>query len=165
MVGLMKTLGLSGDYENKYRTDSEEFRKLTQWSFIELWRKGTFYVANRPNNYCVDCSTTIADAEVDYEDLPTYLITNRFKVKAAGQDLFVATTRPELLCACQLIVVNPADERYRKLVGKTAMIPLYNREVPIRAHKSVDSKFGSGAVMVCSYGDYIDVMLFREFKL
>jgi valyl-tRNA synthetase len=165
MVGLMKTLGLSGDYENKYRTDSEEFRKLTQWSFIELWRKGTFYVANRPNNYCVDCSTTIADAEVDYEDLPTYLITNRFKVKAAGQDLFVATTRPELLCACQLIVVNPADERYRKLVGRTAMIPLYNREVPIKAHKSVDPKFGSGAVMVCSFGDYNDVMLFREFKL
>ena len=165
MVSLLKTIGVSGDYENKYRTDSEDYRKLTQWSFIELWRKGLIYVANRPNNYCVDCSTTIADAEIEYEELPTYLITNRFKVKNTEQELLVATTRPELLAACQLLVVNPEDERYRKLVGKTAVVPIYNREVRIKAHRSVDSKFGSGVVMVCSYGDYNDVLLFREFRL
>jgi valyl-tRNA synthetase len=123
------------------------------------------YVANRPNNYCVDCSTTIADAEVEYEELPTYLITNRFSIKNTKQELLVATTRPELLAACQLLVVNPEDERYRKLVGKTAVVPIYNREVRIKAHRSVNSKFGSGVVMVCSYGDYNDVLLFREFRL
>ena len=64
-----------------------------------------------------------------------------------------------------MLVVNPADGRYRKHIGKTAIVPIYNREVPIRGHKSVDPKFGSGVVMVCSYGDYNDVMLFREFKL
>ncbi|HXW37211.1 MAG TPA: class I tRNA ligase family protein, partial [Nitrososphaerales archaeon] len=165
MINLMKTIGLSGDYANKYRTDSEEFRKLTQWSFIELWRKGLIYVANRPNNYCVDCNTTIADAEVEYEELPTYLITNKFKVKETGQELQVATTRPELLAACQLVVVNPQDERYKRLIGKTAVVPIYNREVPIKGHRSVDPKFGSGVVMVCSYGDYNDVLLFREFRL
>jgi len=165
MIGLMKTLGLSGDFQNKYRTDSEEFRKLTQWSFIELWKKGLVYMANRPNNYCVDCNTTIADAEIEYEELPTYLVTNRFKVRGAKQDLLVATTRPELLAACQMIIVHPGDPRYKKYVGKTAIIPIYNREVPIRTHRSVDMKFGSGAVMVCSYGDYHDVMLFREFRL
>jgi valyl-tRNA synthetase len=165
MINLLKTIGISGDYYNKYHTDSEEYRKLTQWSFIEMWRKGLVYVANRPNNYCVDCSTTIADAEIEYEELPTYLITNRFKVKETGQELLVATTRPELLAACQLLVVNPQDDRYKKLVGKTAIIPLYNREVRIKAHKSVDPKFGSGVVMVCSYGDYSDVLLFREFRL
>jgi valyl-tRNA synthetase len=165
MVGLMKTVGLSGDFENKYHTDSEEYRKLTQWSFIELWKKGLIYVANRPNNYCIDCNTTIADAEIEYEELPTYLVTNRFKVRDSNQELLVATTRPELLGACQLIVVNPKDVRYRKLVGKTAIVPLYNKEVPIKAHMSVDPKFGSGVVMVCSYGDYNDVQLFREFKL
>ncbi len=165
MVGLMKTLGISGDYYNKYRTDSEEYRTLTQWSFIELWKKGLVYLANRPNNYCVDCNTTIADAEIEYEELPTFLVTNTFKVKGSKTELSVATTRPELLAACQMLVVNPADGRYRKLVGKTAIVPIYNREVPISGHKSVDPKFGSGVVMVCSYGDYNDVMLFREFKL
>ena len=165
MIGLLKTLGISGDYYGKYRTDSEEYRKLTQWSFIELWKKGLVYLANRPNNYCVDCNTTIADAEIEYEELPTFLVTNTFKVKDSRAELPVATTRPELLAACQMLVVNPADGRYRRHIGKTALVPIYNREVPIRAHRSVDPKFGSGVVMVCSYGDYNDVLLFREFKL
>ena len=165
MINLLKTLGISGDYYNKYRTDSEDYRKLTQWSFIELWKKGLVYLANRPNNYCVDCNTTIADAEIEYEELPTFLVTNAFKVRDSKAELQVATTRPELLSACQMLVVNPADSRYRKYVGKTAIVPIYNRDVPIRAHKSVDPKFGSGVVMVCSYGDYNDVLLFREFKL
>ena len=165
MVGLLKTLGISGDYYHKYRTDSEEYRKLTQWSFIELWKKGLVYVANRPNNYCVDCNTTIADAEIEYEELPTFLVTNSFRVKDSKAELSVATTRPELLAACQMLVVNPTDGRYKRMIGRTAIVPIYNREVPIRGHKSVDPKFGSGVVMVCSYGDYNDVMLFREFKL
>ncbi|HYC11526.1 MAG TPA: valine--tRNA ligase [Nitrososphaerales archaeon] len=165
MIGLMKTVGLSGDFDGKYRTDSEEYRKLTQWSFIELWKKGLIYVANRPNNYCVDCNTTIADAEIEYEELPTYLVTVKFRVKETNQELLVATTRPELLSACQLVVVNPEDSRYRKLAGKTAVVPIYNKEVQIRAHPSADPKFGSGVVMVCSYGDYNDVLMFREFKL
>ncbi|MDG6949279.1 MAG: valine--tRNA ligase [Nitrososphaerota archaeon] len=165
MIGLLKTLGISGDYYNKYRTDSEEYRKLTQWSFIELWKKGLVYVANRPNNYCPDCATTIADAEIEYEELPTFLVTNTFRVKDGKSELSVATTRPEMLAACQMLVVNPSDGRYKRFVGKTAIVPIYNREVPIRAHKSVDPKFGSGVVMVCSYGDYNDIMLVREFKL
>ena len=165
MVGLLKTLGISGDYDNKYRTDSEEFRTLTQWSFIELWKKGLVYLANRPNNYCVDCNTTIADAEIEYEELPTFLVTNRFRVKGTDNEIHVATTRPELLAACQLLVVNPEDARYRKMVGKTAEVPIYNKEVPIKAHSSVDPKFGTGVLMVCSYGDYNDVLLFREFRL
>ncbi len=165
MVGLLKTLGSSGDFQNKYRTDSEDYRQLTQRSFIELWNKGLVYLANRPNNYCVDCNTTIADAEIEYEELPTYLVTIAFKGADGKSSVPVATTRPELLCACQTLIVNPTDARYKKLIGKSAIIPIYGREVPIRAHTSVDSKFGSGIVMVCSYGDYNDVLLFRELKL
>lgn len=165
MIGLMKRLGISADFKNKYRTDSEVFRKFTQWSFIELWNKGLIYVANRPNNYCTDCGTTIADAEIEYQELPTYLVTNRFKIKDSSEEIGVATTRPELLVACQMIVVHPDDERFKKFVGKIAIVPLYEKEVPVKSHRSVDMKFGTGAVMVCSYGDYHDVMLFREFKL
>lgn len=165
MIDLLRRIGVSGDFERKYRTDSDEYRKLTQWSFIEMWKKNLIYIATRPNNYCVDCGTTIADAEIEYEELPTYLVTNKFIVKETGEEIFVSTTRPELLCACQMLVVNPDDTRYTKLVGKTAIVPLYNREVPIKAHKSVDINFGTGIVMVCSYGDKNDVQLFREFKL
>jgi valyl-tRNA synthetase len=158
-------MGVSGDFENKYRTDSEEYRKVTQWSFIELWNKGLIHIANRPNNYCTDCGTTIADAEIEYEELPTYLVTNRFKVKGTDDELMVATTRPELLEACQLVVVNPDDDRYKKLIGKSVIVPIFGNEVAVAAHKSVDMAFGTGAVMICSYGDYHDVQLFREFKL
>ena len=108
------------------------------------------YLANRQNNYCVDCNTTIADAEIEYEELPTFLVTNTFKVKDSKAELPVATTRPELLAACQMLVVNPADGWYRKYIGKSAKVPIYNRELPIRAHKSVCPKFGRGEVMVCS---------------
>lgn len=165
MINLMKVLGISADFDNKYRTDSEDYRKLTQWSFIQMWKRGLVYKATRPNNYCPDCNTTIADAEIEYEDLPAYLVTNRFKIKETDEEILVSTTRPELLAACRLLVVHPDDERYKRYVDKTAIVPIYGTEVPIKTHKSVDPKFGTGVVMVCSYGDYNDVLLFREFRL
>ncbi|MCD6511094.1 MAG: class I tRNA ligase family protein, partial [Thaumarchaeota archaeon] len=79
MLDIMKRLGLSGDFEHVYRTDSPEYRALTQATFIELWKRGLIYEANRPNNYCPVCGTTIADAEVVYEELPTDLVYMRFK--------------------------------------------------------------------------------------
>lgn len=165
MVATMKRLGLSGDYEAKYRTDQEEYRRLTQSTFIELWKKGLVYEATRPNNYCHDCGTTIADAEVQYEDLPTQLVYVRFKVQETGEPLIIATTRPELICACQRVIVNPSDERYVALHGKHATLPIYNRSVEISPHQSASPEFGTGAVMICSYGDYTDVLIFRELGL
>ena len=165
MVDLLRRMGISGDFKEKYRTDSEEYRTLTQWSFIELWNKGLIHIATRPNNYCTDCGTTIADAEIDYEDLPAYLVTNKFTVKETGEELLVTTTRPELLSACQLVAVNPTDDRYKRMVGKTAVVPIYGKEVPIKMHRSVDVEFGTGVLMVCSYGDYNDVQLFRQLGL
>jgi valyl-tRNA synthetase len=165
MVQTMKRIGISGDYASKYRTDQEEYRKLTQSTFLELWNRGLIYEATRPNNYCHDCGTTIADAEVQYEELPTRLVYVRFKVKETGEPLIIATTRPELICSCQLVIVNPSDERYTALHGKLATLPIYNRDVEIRAHPSARPEFGTGAVMICSYGDYTDVLLFRELRL
>ena len=74
MIEIMKTMGMSGDFENHYRTDTEEYRRLTQSTFIELWAKGLVYEATRPNNYCSDCGTTIADAEIEYQELPSKLV-------------------------------------------------------------------------------------------
>lgn len=165
MIQIMKSLGLSGNFSDYYRTDSEQYRSLTQATFIELWKKGLVYIANRPNNYDWVTGTTIADAEIVYEDIPTKLVYMRFKISGSDVVLTIASTRPELLCACQSIIVNPEDERYADLVGRSALVPIFNREVQIRAHPSAEKEFGSGAVMVCSYGDHNDVALFRELGL
>jgi len=165
MIQIMKNMGLSTDFSNYYRTDSEEFRALTQATFIELWNKGLVYESNRPNNYCPDCGTTIADAEVTYEEIPSRLVHVKFGLKEKKNDLIIATTRPELLCSCQAVIVNPGDERYKDIHGMHAIVPLFNREVEIKAHPAAKPEFGSGVVMICSYGDHTDVQLFREFGL
>ena len=161
MIQIMKTLGISGNFEEYYRTDSNQYRALTQGTFIHLWKQNLIYRANRPNNYCPQCGTTIADAEIIYENIPTKLIYIRFRIMETGNCIVVASTRPELLFACQSIIVNPKDERYVNLVEKHALIPIFDRTVKIIAHPSAKQEFGSGVVMVCSYGDENDVRLFR----
>ena len=163
MIQIMKNLGLSCDFDNYYRTDSKEYRALTQATFIELWKNDSIYLATRPNNYDWVTGTTIADAEIIYEELPTKLVHMKFK--AEGSDVIIASTRPELLCACKAVIVNPEDVRYTDLIGKKVTVPISNQEVEIQAHHSAQIEFGSGAVMVCSYGDHNDVALFRELNL
>ena len=165
MLLIMKSLGISGDFTNYYRTDSEEYRTLTQSTFIDLWNKGQVYLANRPNNYDWISGTTIADAEIIYQDLQTKLVYMKFKIKDTDKEIIIASTRPELLCACRTIIVNPEDERYAQYIGKKIIVPMTNEEVELRTHHSAQQEFGSGAVMVCSYGDQNDVALFRELEL
>jgi len=165
MIQIMKMMGLNGDFDNYYRTDSREYRTLTQATFIELWNRELIYEDTRPNNYCIECGTTIADAEIEYDELPTELIYIKFKVKETDKSLTIATGRPEFLCSCQAILFNPNDDRYKDLNGKHAIIPIFGREIPIIAHPYAKPEFGTGAEMVCSYGDYSDVRLFRELKL
>ena len=165
MIQIMKSLAISGDFSNYYRTDSVEYRTLTQSTFIELWKKGLVYSANRPNNYDWVSGTTIADAEITYLDLPTKLVYMKFEIKNTKNTIIIASTRPELLCACKTIIVNQDDERYTNLIGKMVIVPIFNHEVEIKVHHSAQKEFGSGAVMVCSYGDQNDVSLFRELKL
>lgn len=165
IVSIMKSFGWSGDLnKHRYRTDSQEYRSLTQETFIELWNKGMIYEDTRPNNYCINTRTTIADAEIEYKDLPTKLVYLKFKIKETGQQLIVATTRPELIFSCAAVLYNPEDERYNKLGATTAVTPLGD-EVPFIANPYAKLDFGSGAVMICSYGDYADVRIFRELNL
>ena len=163
MVLTMRNLGLSGDLDGHYRTDSQEYRALTQATFIRLWRDGRVYSATRPTNYDWVSGTTIADAEIAYAELPSKLVHMRFECE--GGSLTVASTRPELLCACRAVIVHPDDPRYSGAVGKTARVPLSGEQVTVRAHSSARQDFGSGAVMICSYGDQHDVALFREMNL
>ncbi|ABK77692.1 valyl-tRNA synthetase [Cenarchaeum symbiosum A] len=163
MLDTMEALGLSCNVRDCYRTDSDEYRTLTQSTFIHLWKKGLIYKATRPNNYDWTSGTTIADAEISYEELPTKLVHMKFTA-GTGQ-ITIASTRPELLCACRAVIVCEDDERYSGLVGSEVTVPVYGNKVPVLAHPSVKRDFGSGAVMVCSYGDQNDVALFRELGL
>jgi len=165
MIQIMKSLGISADFKNYYRTDSEEYRKFTQSTFIDLWKQGTIFLATRPNNYDWVSGTTIADAEIVYDEIPTKLVYMKFIVKDTSKEIIIASTRPELLCACKTVIVNPDDSRYTDLIGKKLVVPLTNDEVEISSHHSAKMEFGSGAVMVCSYGDQNDVALFRELEL
>jgi len=148
-----------------YQTDSPEYRALTQGTFIDLWNKGLIYEGEYPTNFCTGCQTTLADAEVDYEDRPTLFNDITFIVKETGEKLTIATTRPELLCGCKMVVYHPSDERYNKLEGKMAIVPVYGFEVPIKSHTVADPEKGTGLVMMCSYGDSTDVRFFREMNL
>jgi valyl-tRNA synthetase len=152
------------DDEGSYRTDSPRYRAVTQATFIDIWNKGLVYSAYRPNNWCFECGTTIADAEVEYKERPTQLHYLYFKVEGL-EPLEIATTRPELLCACGAVFVHPDDKRYKSYQGKTAKVPLFELEVPIIASPTAQIEFGSGALMVCSYGDQGDVMAFRDYAL
>ncbi|MHA3962937.1 MAG: valine--tRNA ligase [Candidatus Thorarchaeota archaeon SMTZ1-45] len=150
--------------EGSYRTDSPSYRAVTQATFIEIWNKGLVYSDYRPNNWCFECGTTIADAEVEYKERPTKLHYLYFKVEGL-EPLEIATTRPELLCACGAVFVHPDDERYKSYHGKHARVPLFDLEVPIIPSTTAQMEFGTGALMVCSYGDQADVMAFRDHAL
>ncbi|MEM4221857.1 MAG: class I tRNA ligase family protein, partial [archaeon] len=145
--------------------DSPEYRRISQALFIDLWNKNLIYEDNRPSFYCPACGTTIAEAEIYYEEKKNILNYIAWKIKETGEKILIATTRPELLCACGVVLVHPDDDRYKHLIGKHAIIPIYGREVEIKAHKVVDSSFGTGIVMMCSYGDLTDVQIFRELQL
>lgn len=167
-----KRLGLScnsWDVEHKisgrYETDDPEYRKLTQETFIKLWKKGLIYEDVKTTNYCPVCRTTISNADVEYEEKKVALNYVKFRVKETGEDVVIATTRPELLCSCRIVLFNPEDERYQHLEGKHAIVPIFSHEVKIISHPYAKPEFGSGLVMVCSFGDYSDVRLLRELNI
>ncbi|MEM4561909.1 MAG: class I tRNA ligase family protein, partial [Desulfurococcaceae archaeon] len=164
IVDVWRRMGCSFQYW-KNGTDSDEYRKLTQATFIELYKRGLVYRAERPVNWCPRCKTTLADAELEYEEKEGYLYYLKFEIKETGEYVIVATTRPELLKSCKALAYNPRDERYLGLHNLHAINPLYGHQMPILAHELVDPGFGTGLVMVCSYGDHADVVMFRDLRL
>lgn len=161
----LKALGLSIDWSTEYLTMNPDYWRRTQYSFVVMYRKGLIYRSEHPVIWCPRCETAIAEAEVEYVERSRPLYYVRFRVKESGEDLVVATTRPELLSSCVAVLVHPGDERYTHLVGKHAVVPLYEREVPILADESVDREFGTGVVMVCTYGDKSDVKWQKKYSL
>jgi len=145
-----------------YQTDSEDYRALTQETFIDMYKKKLIYEDERVNNYCPGCQTTIADAEVEYTNLPATYNDIIFKCKETQENIIISTTRPELICSMGMLIFNPDDKRYKHLNGKTAVSPIYNKEFPIKMHPSAEIEKGTGIMMMCSFGDLTDIRFFRE---
>ena len=168
MRSTAKRVGLSCDYDNEYLTDSPDYRAVSQSIFVDLFKSGDIVEDLRPNIYDPVEGTTIADAEVQRIQRKTKLCHVIWKTED-GERITISTTRPEMICACGVIMVHPDDSRYTHLIGKRAILPLpvQDREitVEIMAHPSVKMDFGTGILMVCSFGDQNDVAIFRELGL
>ncbi|MCD6573180.1 MAG: valine--tRNA ligase [Thermoplasmata archaeon] len=171
MIRQFEMLGESMDDTIYYRTDAEYYRRLTQISFIELYKKGLIYKGKFPVNWCPRCMTAMADAEIEHINRKTMLNTLKFyfvdytptnKMKGIGKDergwyVEIATTRPELLATCQMAAINPNDDRAPYLAGRKIRVPIFGQNIEIVEDDKVDPEFGTGVVMICTIGDKDDL--------
>ncbi|MBD3262813.1 valine--tRNA ligase [Candidatus Woesearchaeota archaeon] len=155
--------GMSYDWSTLYKTISPQSIKAAQTSFLDLHKKDLVYRAEEPMLWCPHCQTVLSQADVEDKQRATKL--NYIKFKANKKDILIATTRPELLPACVAIFVHPDDKRYKKLIGKKATVPLFDYQIPIKASKDIDLEFGTGILMVCTFGDKADIEKWKKHKL
>ena len=168
MKETMQSLGFSQDWSAEYRTMDAEYWEKTQRSFVEMSgdteENDYIYRDEHPVNWCPRCETAIADAEVENIDREGTLHYVTFP-GVDNEDIEIATTRPELLAACVGMAVSPDDERYEDRIGETFEVPLFGQEVELIADDDVDGDFGTGAVMICTFGDKQDVDWWTEYDL
>lgn len=148
IVEQLKKLGSSCDWERERFTMDEGLSKAVQEVFLKLYNKGLIYKGERITNWCPKCNTSISDIEVEYEEQAGHFWHIKYQVKDSGEFIVVATTRPETMLGDTAVAVNPEDERYAHLVGKTLILPLVNREIPVIADSYVDKDFGTGCVKI-----------------
>ena len=180
----MKAMGYSQDWSREFVTMNPEYMKRTQYSFLKMYEDGLIYQGKHPVNWCPRCQTAIAFAEVEYSDNTTFLnyvnfppavedsyddiVSSQESGKQADpkeEGILIATTRPELMSACVAVVIHPEDERYTHLLGKYVEVPLSHQKVKIIADEEVDPEFGTGAVMICTFGDKTDVSWVQKYDL
>lgn len=161
----LKKLGCSCDWSRTRFTLDKEYAKAVETAFLHYYKKGWIYQGPRIVNWCPRCGTAISDIEIKYVPRKTKLWYIKYPLKEKSKFIVVATTRPETMLGDTAIAVNPKDERYKKLVGEKAILPLINREIPIIADRLIDKDFGTGAVKVTPAHDAIDYRLGKTHKL
>ncbi len=159
----MVEMGFSPDWRYEYRTMDPDYHRKVQLSLIEMYWNKQIYRAAYPVHWCPSCVSAIAKAELEDLERDTFMNYINF-TGPNNEPLLIATTRPELIPACVAMMFNPSDERYKKLEGKKAKTPL-GVEVPIIADKDVEKEFGTGLMMVCTFGDKMDVVWAHRYKL
>ncbi|MHB8293910.1 MAG: valine--tRNA ligase [Acidimicrobiales bacterium] len=163
---VFRRLGLSVDWSITYTTIGERSRRTSQTAFLSLLRRGEAYQAEAPTLWDVDFKTAVAQAELEDREVEGTYHRLRFRLAGdAERAVEIETTRPEMLGACVALVAHPGDDRYRELFGRSALTPLFGVEVPLLAHPLADPSKGTGAAMVCTFGDVTDIVWWRELKL
>lgn len=162
---LFISVGNSADWDLMYHTVSKDSQRSSQMSFLDLYRKGKSYCASAPALWCTKCRTSIAQSELESKEMDTTFNYLRFYIDGSDEFVEIATTRPELLSACDCIFINPKDEKNKHLLGKKIRIPLYNFTVPVLTDDKVDLEKGSGVVMCCTFGDQTDAQWFKKYNL
>lgn len=158
-------LGISVDWSLIYSTINELCQRISQKSFIELYKKGRICKQETPVTWCTSCQTAIAQAELEDLKRKTVLYTIYFDLAGSEEKIKIATTRPEMLAACVGIFVHPEDKRYAQFVKSKAIVPIFGQEVPIMQDEKVDMEFGTGMVMICTFGDKTDIEWWLKHKL
>jgi valyl-tRNA synthetase len=167
---LWRRLGLSVDWSRCYTTISLLVQKISQRSFLDLYKQGRIYRKAAPTLWCPHCQTAIAQADLEDRETHTRFVEIPFELetgtRATGRSpLRVATTRPELLAACVALFVHPDDARYKNLIGRRARTPIFEEPVPILSDVKADPEKGTGIVMCCTFGDTTDMAWWSEHKL
>jgi valyl-tRNA synthetase len=170
MRGQMLALGASFDERLDYYTISDDYLAKVQLSVLMMHEKGMVYRAAHPVEWCVYCATAISREQSDEREEESFLNHLDFEVmekgkKAGRETITIATSRPEMLHACVALAVNPKDKRYGKLIGRKARVPLYGGEVAVIGDDAVDKDYGTGAEMVCTFGDKRDIAIYYKHKL
>jgi len=160
-----RTLGLSVDWTQSYRTIDDRSRAMAQKAFLRNLARGEAYQADAPTLWDVTFRTAVAQAELEDKEMPGAYHKLAFHRTDGGGDVLIDTTRPELLPACVALVAHPDDERYQPLFGSTVRSPLFDVEVPVLAHHLAQPDKGSGIAMICTFGDTTDVTWWRELDL
>ncbi|MCL2392508.1 MAG: valine--tRNA ligase, partial [Oscillospiraceae bacterium] len=146
IVDQLKKLGSSCDWSRERFTMDDGCSKAVREVFVSLYEKGLIYKGSRIINWCPTCATALSDTEVEHEERESFLYHLKYPVTGSSEFLVVATTRPETMLGDTGVAVHPDDERYKHLIGKTVLLPLMNREIPIIADDYVDMEFGTGCV-------------------
>ncbi|HCL4549984.1 valine--tRNA ligase [Clostridium botulinum] len=161
----IKKLGCSLDFTRERFTMDEQLDKAVKHFFVKLYNEGLIYQGNRITNWCPKCKTALSDAEIEYSEHEGHFWHVKYPVVGSDEYLEIATTRPETMLGDTAVAVNPKDERYAHLVGKTLMLPLVNREIPIVADDYVDMEFGTGAVKITPAHDPNDYQVGKRHSL
>ena len=166
ILNQLKKLGCSCDWPRERFTMDEGLSNAVKHVFVELYNKGLIYKGKRMINWCPYCDTSISDAEVEYEEEPTHLWHIKYPIKdEKGKFVIVATTRPETMLGDTGVAVHPDDDRYKDLIGKTVILPIMNKEIPIVADEFVEKEFGTGAVKLTPAHDPNDYESALKHKL
>ncbi len=161
---LWRRLGLSVDWTRCYSTISPQAQKISQRSFLDLFKKGRIYKKEAPALWCPHCQTSIAQADLEDSEAPSLFVDIAFQLESTAR-VTISTTRPELLPACVALFAHPDDMRYKNLIGQYAQTPLFNARIPILADAKVDQEKGTGLVMCCTFGDTTDIAWWDEHQL